>query len=110
MDDRVHGRKGKMEAFPRGFGPPGFRRTKRVPLNGGLDLEARAGLFVPIGNDDRSHHGTALLDDGLRKRGAGVAAVMLEGPDHWNEMHAAHCSLCAKRKFNYDGGRVCAAE
>jgi hypothetical protein len=71
------GGKLKRKRFLGGFGPPGSR-TKRIPKIGGLVLEARAGGFIPIGNDDRSHRGAALLSDGLRKRGAVEAALMGE--------------------------------
>jgi hypothetical protein len=69
------GGKLKRKHFLGGFGPPGLR-TKRIPKIGGLVLEARGGGFIPIGNDDRSHRVAALLSDGLRKRSAGVAALM----------------------------------
>jgi hypothetical protein len=39
-------------------------------MTDGLVLEARAGVFIPIGNDDRSHRDAALLPS-LRKRSAG---------------------------------------
>jgi hypothetical protein len=82
MDDRVHG---KMEVGPRGWWAAGLQEfSKRGPLNGGLGLEARAGLvFAPI-KDDRTHLGAANGSDGLRKRSAGGAAEMLSLNGHWN--------------------------
>jgi len=41
---------------------------------------ARVGLFIPNGNDDRSHRGTTLL--ALRKAGTGAVDVMLERSGH----------------------------
>ena len=65
---------------------------------------ARAGLFIPNGNSDRSHRGTTLL--GLLVAGAGGADVMLEGPGHWcvkAVTNAAYCSRHAKQDlFGYD--------
>jgi hypothetical protein len=47
---------------------------------------ARDGVFIPSGNNNRSHHDTALLDAGLRKRSAGSrAVVMLERRGHYNK-------------------------
>lgn len=48
---------------------------------GTLGLRARAGMrFIPV-RGNRSHLGAARLH-GLRKRSAGAAAEMLEGPGH----------------------------
>jgi hypothetical protein len=72
-----------MEDEPRGLGAAGLQDFSKLgPLNGGLGLEARAGLlFAPIGND-RSHLGAANSNDGLRNRSAGGAAVMLMKSGH----------------------------
>jgi hypothetical protein len=61
-------------------GPPGFRGLNVSEKSDGLVLVARAGLFIPNGKDDRSHHGATLL--ALRSAGAGVAEVMLGETDH----------------------------
>ena len=53
--------------------------------DGGLGLEARAGLvFAPI-KDDRTHLGAANGSDGLRERSAGDAAEMVLLNGHWNK-------------------------
>jgi dCTP diphosphatase len=72
--------------------------------NGGLGLRARAGLllFVPNGNRNRTHRHAAKRIDGLRKRSAGVAAVMFLCPVHWNVLQRAYCSRHAKWDFFYD--------
>jgi len=49
----------------------------------GLVGEAHGGLFIPMGNDNRSHRDAAWLL-GLRERSASRAAVMLKGRGHWN--------------------------
>jgi hypothetical protein len=50
--------------------------------------EARDRLFIPIGNDDRAHHDTALLAS-LRKRSAGEAVLLAKGCGHWNVVQSA---------------------
>src|SRR5580693_2336660 len=75
----------ERQSPPGGFWPPGSGFSKRLPRWEGLDLEARAGRFVPIGNGDRTHHGAA-KSDGLRDRSAGEAEVMMEGLGHWNRV------------------------
>jgi hypothetical protein len=60
--------------------PPGFQRAKRLQLKGGLVLVARAGGFIPNGNDDRSHRGTTLL--ALPEAGRGGVSAMMEGSGH----------------------------
>jgi hypothetical protein len=58
-----------------------FRLAKGFRRVGTLGLRARAGVdFIP-GRGDRSHLDAARLH-GLRKRSAGLAAGMLEGPGH----------------------------
>jgi hypothetical protein len=58
-------------------------------------------LFAPDGNRNRTHRDAAKID-GLRKRSAGVAALMLVSPVHWNAMQRAYCSRHAKCDFFYD--------
>jgi hypothetical protein len=43
-------------------------------------LSARAGLFIPNGNNDRSHRGTALLP--LLEAGTGAVEAMFDRRDH----------------------------
>jgi hypothetical protein len=49
-------------------------------LKESLGLVARVGVFIPNGNNNRSHRGTTLL--ALRKAGAGAVDVMLKGRGH----------------------------
>ena len=66
-----------METLPLGgLVTAGLQRAKRFRENGGLVLDARAGLFIPNGKNDASHRGTALL--ALRVAGAGGGWAMLE--------------------------------
>jgi hypothetical protein len=85
----MHGEMGKWQ-FRSGVGTSGLRISKRVPLNGGLGLEARTGLllFAPI-MGDRSHLGAANANDGLLKRSAGAAAEMCVLNGHWNGRDSA---------------------
>jgi NTP pyrophosphatase (non-canonical NTP hydrolase) len=57
----------------------------------GLVGEARGGLFIPMGNDNRSHRDAARLL-GLRERSASRAAVMLKGRGHWNLVTIANAA------------------
>jgi hypothetical protein len=57
----------------------------------GLGEEARGGLFIPMGNDNRSHRDAARLL-GLRMRSASRAAVMLKGRGHWNVFTIANAA------------------
>ena len=90
----------EMKTFPLGgLVTAGLQRAKRFRENGGLVLDARAGLFIPNGEndrssgarracedllhcpvflagDDRSHRGASLL--ALRVAGAGGGLAMLE--------------------------------
>src|ERR1035438_9036440 len=77
---------------PGGFWPPGFGFSKRLPGWEGLELEARAGRFVPIGNGDLTHRSTA-MPDGLRDRSASEAEVMFVCQCHWNRM--SRCTMQA---------------
>lgn len=71
-----------MKTFPLGgLVTAGLQRAKRFRENGGLDLDARAGLFIPNGKDDRSHRGATLL--ALRVAGAGGGLAMLVGRGHF---------------------------
>jgi hypothetical protein len=96
------GGKMKTEAFPRAFWAPGLKGLNAFRRTDGLVVEAGAGLFVPIGNNDRSHRDAALLL-GLRKRSAGMAAVMFLDCGHWNVVEAACCRRRAKRILFCDG-------
>jgi hypothetical protein len=58
----------------------GLFRGLNASLKESLGLDARAGVFIPNGNNDRSHRGATLL--ALRKADAGAADVMLEGGGH----------------------------
>jgi hypothetical protein len=76
----------------------GLSEAKRFRKDGSLVLVARAGFFIPKGNDHR-HRGTTLL--GLLIAGAGGADVMLKGRGHCGEavLDAAYCSHRAKLIF-----------
>ena len=66
-----------METFPLGgLVTAGLQRAKRFRENGGLVLDARAGLFIPNGENGGSHRGATLL--ALRVAGAGGGGAMLE--------------------------------
>jgi hypothetical protein len=62
------------------WGPPGFQRLNVSVQTESLVLVARAGRFIPNGNDDPSHRGATLL--ALLIAGAGAVDVMLEGRGH----------------------------
>jgi hypothetical protein len=74
---------------------------------GKLGLRARAGMrFVPV-RGNRSHLDAARLH-GLRKRSAGVAAEMLEGPGHeLVEGFLAEAGRAPSTKFSeFDGNAL----
>jgi len=58
-----------------------FQRAKRFRENGGLVLDARAGIFIPNGKNDPSHRTTTLL--ALRGAGAGGAGAMVKRRGHF---------------------------
>jgi hypothetical protein len=94
---------GKMGVEPRGWWAAGLQEfSKRGPLNGGLGLEARAGLVLAPIKDDRTHLGAANGNDGLRKRSAGAAAEMLSLNGHWNGGQHAESTPRAKDYFPDD--------
>lgn len=74
------GGKAKTERSLGGLVDRRAQRAKRVPSDGRLVLDARAGVFKPNRNNDRSHRITALL--GHRGSGAAQAKVMLGGRGH----------------------------
>lgn len=88
LDDRVHG---KMENDKDSRNPLGVMTAglQRVAKQGSvkrsrLGLRARADqMFIPM-NGDRTHLTAAMHGDGLRKRSAGRAAVMLISVGHGN--------------------------
>jgi hypothetical protein len=73
----MHGRKNRTKRFPRWFGDRRAFRGLNASLKESLGLVARAGVFIPNGNNNhRSHRDATLL--ALRKAGAGAADVMLK--------------------------------
>jgi hypothetical protein len=65
-----------------GLGTAGLFRGLNVSARTeSLVLVARAGFFIPNGNNNRSRHHDAALQ-ALRKAGAGAAVMMLERCGH----------------------------
>jgi hypothetical protein len=62
------------------WGPPGFRGLNVSVRTESLVLVARAGFFIPNGNDNRSHRANAL--QALRNAGAEAAELVLMQVDH----------------------------
>ena len=82
VNDRMHEREQNGSVSSR-LGAPGSGGLNAIRLNGGLVLGARAGGFIPMGNNNRTHRDAALMH-GLRKRSAGEAALVCEWSGHWN--------------------------
>jgi hypothetical protein len=78
-----------MAVAPWGLLASGLLVFKRLPWLESLDLEARAGRFVPIADGNLTHRGAA-KSDGLRERSAGEARVMFVCQDHRNRNYWQH--------------------